>query len=337
MFHRLKEKWGLTWPRFILVFTTFALGGSLCGYAGKRLMAFTSLDRSLFYYILYIVLVTLIWPICVLTVSIPMGQFPFFRNYLLKIWRRIAGKKGEKGEVRSEMGEEGEKSKVKGEREGNYPSNQTIKDQKINHPTSDIRHQTFKIALFASGAGTNAAKIIAHLKNHPSIQVSLVVCNKPGAGVIQIASDNGISVLMIEKERFFRGNAYVDEIKHRSGIDFIVLAGFLWKVPLALIQAYPNRIINIHPALLPKYGGKGMYGMHVHEAVINAGEKESGITIHYVNEHFDEGEHIFQAKCEVTAEDTPETLAQKIHQLEHRYFPQIVEEVVEKSGSPVVG
>lgn len=311
MFHRLKEKWGLTWPRFILVFTTFALGGSLCGYAGKRLMAFTSLDRSLFYYILYIVLVTLIWPICVLTVSIPMGQFPFFRNYLLKMWRRMTG------------GRTSEKLKVKGEREGNYPSNQEIKDQ-----ISDIRHPTFKIALFASGTGTNAAKIIEHLKNHPSIQVALVVCNKPGAGVIQIASDNGISVLMIEKERFFRGNAYVDEIKHRSGIDFIVLAGFLWKVPQALIQAYPNRIINIHPALLPKYGGKGMYGMHVHEAVINAGEKESGITIHYVNEHFDEGAPIFQARCEVTTEDTPESLAQKIHQLEHTHFPTIVESTV---------
>lgn len=324
MFHRLKEKWGLSWARFILVFTTFALGGSLCGYAGKRLMAFTYLDKSLFYYILYIVLVTLIWPICVLTVSIPMGQFPFFRNYLLKMWRRMAGgRTSEKSKVKGEReGGGSEKSTVKGEREGNYPFNQEIKDQKINYQTS-------KIALFASGTGTNAAKIISRLKNHSSIQVALVVCNKPGAGVIQIASDNGISVLMIEKERFFRGNAYVDEIKHRSGIDFIILAGFLWKVPQALIQAYPNRIINIHPALLPKYGGKGMYGMHVHEAVINAGEKESGITIHYVNEHFDEGAPIFQAKCEVTAEDTPETLAQKIHQLEHEHFPRIVEQVLQ--------
>ncbi len=114
---------------------------------------------------------------------------------------------------------------------------------------------------------------------------------------------------------------------------------FLWKVPTALIEAYPNRIINIHPALLPNYGGKGMYGMHVHEAVIAAGEKESGITIHYVNERFDEGEHIFQARCEITAADTPETLAQKIHELEHRYFPEIVEQVVggvRKTGSPEV-
>ena len=166
------------------------------------------------------------------------------------------------------------------------------------------------------------------MKDHAAIQVALIVCNKPGAGVVQIAATHQIPVLMIEKEKFFRGNAYVDEIKHRSGIDFIVLAGFLWKVPIALIHAYPNRIINIHPALLPKYGGKGMYGMHVHEAVVEAGEKESGITIHYVNEHFDEGEAIFQAHCEVTPDDTPETLAQKIHQLEHEHFPKIVESVV---------
>ncbi|MGV3594533.1 MAG: phosphoribosylglycinamide formyltransferase [Sediminibacterium sp.] len=310
MFRRLKEKWKLNWTGFVLVFTTFALGGSLCGYTGKKLMAFTSLDKGLFYYIVYIILVTIIWPLCVLTVSIPMGQFPFFKNYLAKMWRRISGGGGS------------EKGKVKGERD--------VHGQNPN-PTSDIRHLTSdikRIAIFASGAGSNAAKIIAHLKDHPAIQVALIVCNKPGAGVIQIAATHNIPVLMIEKEKFFRGDAYVDEIKHQSKIDFIVLAGFLWKVPIALIQAYLNRIINIHPALLPKYGGKGMYGMHVHEAIIKAGEKESGITIHYVNEHFDEGEAIFQAHCEVTPDDTPETLAQKIHQLEHEHFPKIVEKVV---------
>jgi len=310
MFRRLKEKWKLNWTGFVLVFTTFALGGSLCGYTGKKLMAFTSLDKGLFYYIVYIILVTIIWPLCVLTVSIPMGQFPFFKNYLAKMWRRISGGGGS------------EKGKVKGERD--------VHGQNPN-PTSDIRHLTSdikRIAIFASGAGSNAAKIIAHLKDHPAIQVALIVCNKPGAGVIQIAATHNIQVLMIEKEKFFRGDAYVDEIKHQSKIDFIVLAGFLWKVPIALIQAYLNRIINIHPALLPKYGGKGMYGMLVHEAIIKAGEKESGITIHYVNEHFDEGEAIFQAHCEVTPDDTPETLAQKIHQLEHEHFPKIVEKVV---------
>lgn len=313
MFRRLKEKWGLNWPRFILVFTTFAIGGSLCGYTGKRLMGFTSIEKGVLYYIIYIILVTLIWPACVLAVSIPMGQFPFFRNYLAKMWRRMTGRATQKP---------------------------ITDDQKAEKPTNSpapvvagTSQQPVKIALFASGAGSNAEKIIAHLRNHASIEVSLVVCNKPGAGVIQIATNNNIPVLLIEKEKFFRGNAYVDEIKHRSGINFIVLAGFLWKVPLALIEAYPNRIINIHPALLPKYGGKGMYGMHVHEAVIAAGEKESGITIHYVNERFDEGEHIFQTSCSITPEDSPETLAQKIHALEHRYFPQIVEQVVLKTES----
>lgn len=311
MFRRLKEKWKLSWFGFMLVFITFALGGSLCGYAGKKLMTLTSLEKGPFYYFLYILLVTLIWPACVLTVSIPMGQFSFFSNYLAKIWRRISGA--------------GKKGKEKGQ---SIVNKSGIIDYGQN-PASQIK----RIAIFASGAGSNAAKIIAHLKDQSTIQVALIVCNKPGAGVIRIASDNGIPVLLIEKEKFFRGNAYVDEIKHRSGVHFIVLAGFLWKIPAALIQAYPNHIINIHPALLPKYGGKGMYGMHVHEAVINAGEKESGITIHYVNEHFDEGEPIFQARCEVTVDDTPETLAQKIHALEHLHFPLIVEKLVGTSIS----
>lgn len=317
MFRRLKEKWGLNWPRFILVFTTFALGGSLCGYTGKRLMGLSSIEKGVFYYLIYILLVTIIWPACVLLVSIPMGQFPFFRNYLAKMWRRVNG----------------QSSMVNNERENGKNEKTVHGPWTMDHglplnPTSAIRHPQIKIALFASGAGTNAEKIITHLKNHSSIQVALVVCNKPNAGVIQVAASHNVPVLMIEKERFFRGNAYVDEIKHRSGIDFIVLAGFLWKVPVALIEAYPNRIINIHPALLPKYGGKGMYGMHVHQAVIAAGEKESGITIHYVNEKFDEGEPIFQARCTVTGEDTPETLAQKIHKLEHHHFPTIVEKTV---------
>lgn len=184
-----------------------------------------------------------------------------------------------------------------------------------------------RIAIFASGAGTNAEKIIEHFTGHPRVKVALVVCNKPDAGVVNIAAHHQVPVLLIEKELFFRGDAYVAALKQRE-IGFIVLAGFLWKVPAALIQAYPNRIINIHPALLPKYGGKGMYGRHVHEAVIAAGEKESGITIHYVNEHFDEGAPIFQATCIVEPGDTPESLAQKVHVLEHRHFPRVVEEVV---------
>lgn len=184
-----------------------------------------------------------------------------------------------------------------------------------------------KIAVFASGAGSNAEKIIGHFRHHPQATVSLIVCNKPGAGVTAIARHNHIPVLIIEKEPFFKGHGYINELKE-AGIDFIVLAGFLWKVPALLISAYPGRIINIHPALLPAYGGKGMYGQHVHEAVIANQEKESGITIHVVDEKYDHGKIIFQARCPVYEKDTPETLARRIHGLEHEHYPAIIESQV---------
>jgi phosphoribosylglycinamide formyltransferase-1 len=188
-----------------------------------------------------------------------------------------------------------------------------------------------RIAIFASGAGSNAKKIIEYSLLPTSskgggekpFEIALIVCNKPHAGVLQIAAEHRIETLLIEKERFFRGDAYVAVLKEKK-IDWIVLAGFLWKIPTALISAYPQHIMNIHPALLPKYGGKGMYGAHVHAAVIAAGEKESGITIHFVDEHYDHGDTIFQATCEVKADDTPETLAQRIHALEHEYFPKVI-------------
>lgn len=184
-----------------------------------------------------------------------------------------------------------------------------------------------QIAIFASGAGSNAAKIIDHFRHHPTIRIGLIVCNKPGAGVLGIAEKEQIPYIIIERERFFRGGAYVDELKER-GIDFLVLAGFLWKVPGELVKAYKGRIVNIHPALLPKYGGKGMFGNHVHEAVIAAKEKESGITIHYVDELYDHGQVIFQAVCPVELIDTPEILAGKVHVLEHLHYPGIIEEVI---------
>lgn len=183
------------------------------------------------------------------------------------------------------------------------------------------------IAVFSSGTGSNAARIIDHFRLHPAIKVSLIVCNRPGAGVLDIAEKEGIPVLMIEKERFFRGDAYVGALRARD-IGFLVLAGFLWKIPAALVQAYKGRIVNIHPALLPKYGGKGMYGHHVHEAVIAAGEKVSGITIHYVDELYDHGQAIFQEQVIVEPGDTPETLAAKVRLLEHIHFPRVIEEVI---------
>ncbi|MEP6749632.1 MAG: phosphoribosylglycinamide formyltransferase [Bacteroidota bacterium] len=184
-----------------------------------------------------------------------------------------------------------------------------------------------QIAIFASGAGSNAQQIIQHFKNHPLIKVALVVCNKTGAGVITVAANEHIPVQMIEKEEFFNGSAYTGKLlAHR--INFIILAGFLWKIPLKLIAAFPNKIINLHPALLPKYGGKGMYGHFVHEAVIASGDKESGISIHYVDELYDHGNIIFQATCAVDENETPESLAKKIHALEYKNYPAVIEKTV---------
>ena len=181
-----------------------------------------------------------------------------------------------------------------------------------------------QIAVFASGAGSNAKEIIEYLaKTNSRAAVTLVVCNKPGAGILQIAAEHKIPTLLIEKEKFFRGNGYVDELS-LVGVDLIVLAGFLWKIPDALIKAFHGKMINIHPALLPKYGGKGMYGRFVHEAVIANKEKESGITIHYVDEVYDHGQIILQATCQVDENETPESLAKKVQALEHRHFPASV-------------
>jgi len=195
----------------------------------------------------------------------------------------------------------------------------------VNNPLHTVR-----IAIFASGAGSNAKEIIDHFNDgDPDSlgRVALIVSNKRDAGVLSIAEHENIPTLLIEKEKFFRGDAYLSELKERR-IDFIVLAGFLWKIPEMIIKAYPKRIVNIHPALLPKYGGKGMYGQHVHQAVINSREKETGITIHYVDEHYDNGDIILQVRCPVLDHDTPESLAHRIHALEHANYPVIIEELV---------
>jgi phosphoribosylglycinamide formyltransferase-1 len=186
-----------------------------------------------------------------------------------------------------------------------------------------------RVAIFASGAGSNAQKIVDYFRNNNSIKISLIVCNKPEAGVLHIADKEDIPALLINRGKFFNDDAYLSALR-KNKIDFIVLAGFLWKIPLLLIQAYPYKIINIHPALLPKHGGKNMYGSHVHEAVIASGSKESGITIHYVDEHYDNGDIVFQAKFMIDENETPETLAQKIHLLEYKNYPPIIEEVINK-------
>ena len=166
---------------------------------------------------------------------------------------------------------------------------------------------------------------------HPTIKVSLVVCNKKEAGVLEYASNYHVPFLLIDKVNFFSGDGYVSHLKD-ANIDFIVLAGFLWKIPQALVEAYPNKIINIHPALLPNFGGKGMYGANVHEAVINSGQVKSGITIHYVDEKYDNGDVIFQAYCNIDENDNASTLAEKIHLLEHKFFSLVVEKCVVSLG-----
>ncbi len=185
------------------------------------------------------------------------------------------------------------------------------------------------IAVFASGNGSNAENIIRYFKDNEEIRVALVLSNNKNAYVHTRAKNLGVPSYTFSKDEFDKGDPVLQKLQEYR-IDFIVLAGFLLKVPEPILKAYPQRIVNIHPALLPKYGGKGMYGDRVHKAVIQAGEKESGITIHWVNEHYDEGEIIFQARCPVLPSDTPEELAQRIHKLEYEYYPQIIEKIAKQ-------
>ncbi|MEO6455201.1 MAG: phosphoribosylglycinamide formyltransferase [Ginsengibacter sp.] len=198
-------------------------------------------------------------------------------------------------------------------------------DHAINQEETPLVH----IAIFASGTGSNAQNIINYFKASRFIKVKLIVSNNPFAYVLKIAAAENITSLLLKKDNFFNGDLYLHDL-HKNNIAFIVLAGFLWKIPPLIIDAYPNKIINIHPALLPKHGGKNMYGDKVHEAVIAAGEKESGITIHYVDEEYDNGDIIFQKKCTIDDNETPETLVKKIHILEHENYPRIIEEVIKE-------
>ena len=183
-----------------------------------------------------------------------------------------------------------------------------------------------KILLFASGTGSNVENIIHHFKNHQDIIVVGVLTNNPNAQVIDKAKNHNVPTLIFNREQLTDGFVF-DKIAELKP-DLIVLAGFLWKMPEAIVKAYPNKIINVHPALLPKYGGKGMYGIKVHQTVLENKEKETGITIHYVNEHYDEGEFIFQQKVAIEDCKTPEDVANKIHELEHKHFPIIIEKIL---------
>lgn len=288
MLKKLQERWKVNGLNLILVISTFALGGSLCGWAGRKLLLMLGVEKGFLWVVSYIIVMTILWPFCVLLLSIPLGQFGFFKRYISKIIHKMSGK-----------------------------------------PKS--AEPLLRIAVFASGAGSNANKIIEYFNDGLQAgKVSLVVCNKAGAGVLDIAKENNIPTLLINKDRL-QLDGYLPELQ-KAGIELVVLAGFLWKLPPVLIQAFPKKIINIHPALLPKYGGKGMYGKHVHEAVIANAETESGISIHFADELYDHGEIIFQSTCKIVPADTPESLAAKIHVLEHTHYPRVIAEVLQKQN-----
>jgi formyltetrahydrofolate-dependent phosphoribosylglycinamide formyltransferase len=284
MFKKLMRHWKVNGLQMALILLTFALGGSICGRAAAWLLKFIPADEKWVEVLIFIGLCTLLWPVSVILVSIPLGQFRFFKKYILKIAGRFSGK------------------------------------HRVSLPVT-------RIAIFASGTGSNAQQLINHFRNSTRAEIGLIVSNKPGAGVLSIAAAEKIPSLLVTKENFFSANSCLKTLDDHK-ISLIVLAGFLWKIPVPLIRAYPRRIINIHPALLPKYGGKGMYGHFVHDAVIRNREKVSGITIHYVDEIYDHGETLFQASLVVDENDTAETLANKIHALEHAHYPQVIERIV---------
>ncbi len=192
-----------------------------------------------------------------------------------------------------------------------------------------------KIAIFCSGSGSNAQKIIEYFQEHKSAEVVLLLSNNKNAYALERAKSLGVPTRVFDKAQFSQSPIIVNELKE-LGVNWIILAGFLWLIPENLIEAFPNSIVNIHPALLPSYGGKGMYGMYVHEAVVKAKEKESGISIHMVNKEYDKGRIVFQAKCFLTDDDTAETLAKKIQTLEHEHFPKVIDALIcSKTYNPI--
>lgn len=294
MLKKLKQHWEVSTNELILVLCTFAVTGTLTAWLSKKVTEWLSIDPYGFaWWATKIIILIFGYQVIILIVGFCFGMFSFFWKYEKKILSRFGIMK------------------------------------KQPHLNNSKENKTIAIAIFASGAGSNAQKIIDHFRNNEKIRVALIVCNNPKAGVLNIAAKESIPLLLLAKNNFMQ-TGEVSELESQ-GIDLIVLAGFLWKIPEILIRAFTDRIINIHPALLPAYGGKGMYGAAVHNAVISANEKESGITIHYVDEHYDHGKIIFQAKCFLEENENPESLANKIHKLEHQYYPRKIEEVINKS------
>lgn len=327
MLKRLQQKWNVKGGQLFIILCVFAITGTTTAWLTKVIIGwvgFTEQTYWLWKLLLRLGMLVIGYQLILLSVAFLLGQFAFFWKFEQRMLSWLTGKRlvGKQSAVSIQPLESSNRHSAISQQD-------TITTAKIsNLQMSNLK--SVHLAIFASGTGSNAQKIIDSFRNHPLIKVSLVVSNKPDAGVLQIAQKEQINTLIINKEQFFRGNAYADELK-AAQIDWVILAGFLWKVPIALIQAFPDRIINIHPALLPKYGGKGMYGHFVHEAVLAAGEKESGITIHYVDEHFDHGNTIFQAVCVLDENDTPLTIAKKVQVLEHAHYPEVIERLVTAS------
>jgi formyltetrahydrofolate-dependent phosphoribosylglycinamide formyltransferase len=282
MFKKLRARWGVSGLDLLLILCTFALGGSACARLSQVILNLGfSGSKGFMWWLSYILLVTLLWPICVLLISIPLLQFRFFSNYLRRVGKRI------------------------------FTRNLKSKSYKI------------KIALFASGAGSNVENFISFFSTHEEFEISLIVCNNPQAGVINVAQQYGKKRLLINNNDLAAPANLIAQLKQED-INFIVLAGFLKKIPGEMIAAFPNKIVNIHPALLPRFGGQGMYGNKVHEAVIQAGESKSGITVHFVDDHYDHGEIVFQTTCDVLTNETALSLSKKIKQLEKQHYPEVV-------------
>ncbi len=188
-----------------------------------------------------------------------------------------------------------------------------------------------RIAILASGTGSNTANIIEHFADSDSVEVKLIATNKKTAGVLRVAQDYGIASYILTMDNFLESDEFVNHLK-KLKIEFVILAGFLWKVPLKMVKTFEGRMLNIHPALLPKHGGKGMFGHHVHEAVHKAGDKESGITIHLVNQHYDKGDVYFQVRTNLRDEDTPQDIERRVRELEIAYFPDVIEKFISENS-----
>lgn len=287
MFNKLQQKWKVGGIQLFLILCTFAVTGSLTAFISERITNWVGFDENTLF----------AWKI-LLRLSILIFGYQFIILAVSFVF----------GQFRFFW---------------NYEKKILTKMGFIKRKAPKI--EAFKLAIFASGKGSNAEKIIQYFDNEQLVKVSMIVCNNPEAGVLDIAKHHNIKTLVIDKKTFAQTEEYVQLLKN-EGITHIILAGFLWKVPETMINGYRNKILNIHPALLPNFGGKGMYGDKVHEAVIASGQKETGITIHLVDEHYDHGTTVFQASVAIEESDTESSIAQKVHALEHLHYPRVIAE-----------